>query len=72
MGTAHIEVSRTLRWSILTDPTYTDLIGVITDTDNGDGTWLLKVRSPLLPAGYHGMQDLILLPTLGFKRSMDI
>ena len=60
MGTAHVEVSAALLQRLRTDPILNDEIGIIGDPlDQGDGFWMVKVFSPLLPAGYRGTQELV-------------
>lgn len=74
MGTCHIHVNSELRDRIKTDPHLSDLISIITESlFDDDGLWIMKVSSPLLPAGYQFQQDLIVEGSnVRFARSLDV
>jgi hypothetical protein len=52
----------------------TDLIEVVTESPfDDDGLWIMKVKSPLLAAGYNYEQDLIVEgSTIKFKPTRDV
>lgn len=52
-GSAHVGADGALRRRLLHDRKLRDLIEIVSETYLGDGAYLLFVRSPRLPLGYH-------------------
>lgn len=71
MGSASIEVTAALRERLMTEPVLRDQISIKGESDSGDGYWLLHVSSPLLPAGYNGVCNLIVEGKARFRRDQD-
>ena len=71
MGSCHVEVGQALRERLKTDVILRDQISIKDESDHGDGYWLLLVSSPLLPAGYNGVCNLIVEGKTRFRRDQD-
>ncbi len=53
--------------------TISKLVTVISYSDFGDGTFIALIETPLLPEGYHGVQDIILEDDrVRFRKDLDV
>jgi hypothetical protein len=58
MGTVHVECHRDLRAKLKTEP-YASIAKIERESILSTDCYLLLIKSPLLPPGYHGRQELI-------------
>jgi hypothetical protein len=58
MGTVHIECHRDLWAKLKTEP-YASMVKIERESILFTDCYLLLIKSPLLPPGYHGRQELI-------------
>ena len=61
MGTAFVEIHVSLRGRLMSIPALADLVRILNPKalPDDDGIVIAKVRSPLLPAGENGHQEII-------------
>lgn len=62
MGTAFVEIHVSLRDRLMSIPALADLVRILNPNalPDDDGIVITKVRSPLLPAGENGHQEIII------------
>ena len=73
MGVAQILVNGNVRRRIIADAAIADLVKILEESDYGDGLFIMRVKSPLLPKDAHGVYDIIIEgDKVRFKPDMDV
>jgi hypothetical protein len=71
MGAGHVECHRDLRAKLKTEP-YASIAKIERESIFSADCYLLLIKSPLLPPGYHGQQELVVDgDNIRFKRYVE-